>query len=854
MSKAHVSQCLFLGAALLLIGSAIGWNLYEERIAIDARERERLATLANVIAENLGRQLLATNSALKSIRADLPLPLKNSRGVNVQLERRLQVMCDVMAGVRTILIMNADGEVIASNRSELIGQNFREAERFSVTRRGGNPDTLYVSPPFRTPLGVYAIGATKVVVGDRGEFEGVIMAILDPEYFKTLLASVRYAPDMWTAIVHSDGKLFLFEPARPGTEEMDLAQPGSFYTRHRDSAQQTTVMTGTAYATGEPRMAALRTLKPANVPMDKALLLAVSRDLPSIFAMWRTTAYKQALLFLLLVLGSGAGLFFHLRRQQADADRIEEQEAERKRLELSLVNKEEHLRTLVATTPVGVFETDQNGKCIFVNERWADITGLSREAAIGDGWTKALHPEDRDKVYAEWTASAVEGRRFNLEYRFLRPDGRITWILCQSDKIRSANGELLGHVGSITDLTERKQAEVERARLEAQLRESQKMESLGTLAGGVAHDFNNALAAIIGNVALARQDVGPGHAALESLDEIGKASRRAKDLVQQILAFGRRQPLARKPTTLSMIVLETARLVRATLPADVTLNVDCNADVPAALVDTTQIKQILLNLCSNAMYALHDQGRPGVIEIRLENYTQDEARDDLKPGHYACLTVRDNGPGMDEETRSRIFEPFFTTKPKGKGTGLGLSVVHGIVKAHEASIDVTSAPGEGTEFRIYFPAIDAQGLVVAAPVSETAPINGRGRRVLYVDDEEAIVFLMKRLLERQGFRVSTFTNQEEALAAMRADPHQFDLAVTDYNMPGMSGLDVAIAIREIRADLPVVMASGYITEELRAKAPAAGIRDLIYKPNSVDDLCEAVARFANSQSAIGSPS
>ena len=204
---------------------------------------------------------------------------------------------------------------------------------------------------------------------------------------------------------------------------------------------------------------------------------------------------------------------------------------------------------------------------------------------------------------------------------------------------------------------------------------------------------------------------------------------------------------------------------------------------------------------------------------------------------------------MDETTRSHIFDPFFTTKPKGKGTGLGLSVVHGIVKAHEASIDVNSTPGLGTEFHICFPAVDAPVTAIPAHTQDRARIDGKGKHVLYVDDEEAIILLMSRLLERQGYRVSGYTDQLEALAAVRANPEQFDLAVTDYNMPGMTGLEVAQALKEIRPDLPVVMASGYITEELRAQAPAAGIRELIYKPDTVDDLCEAVARIAETVSA-----
>jgi len=346
--------------------------------------------------------------------------------------------------------------------------------------------------------------------------------------------------------------------------------------------------------------------------------------------------------------------------------------------------------------------------------------------------------------------------------------------------------------------------------------------------------------------------VGAGHTALESLEEIDKASRRAKDLVQQILSFGRRQKIERKATSLALVVVETERLVRATLPAAVTLKVNCAADAPAVLADATQVKQILLNLCGNALAAVRDRGHEGVIEMELSAVVRKEGETPatLRSGKYARLTVRDNGSGMDETTRLRIFEPFFTTKPVGQGTGLGLAVVHGIARAHEATIEVESAPGEGSRFRIYFPALDAPVEAIESPKTDLAPVCGAGKRILYVDDEEAITFLMKRLLERQGFHVTGYTDPREALAAVSLDPGQFDLVVTDYNMPGMSGLAVAEVLRKIRADLPVVLASGYITEELRRKAPAAGIRELIYKPNTADDLCATVARCANAQIKI----
>ena len=521
--------------------------------------------------------------------------------------------------------------------------------------------------------------------------------------------------------------------------------------------------------------------------------------------------------------------------------------SERKRAEEAVKRSELRLRTIVETEPECVKVVDRDGQLTEMNAAGlAMLEAGSLDEAQECRLADYLLPEYR-AAFMDLHQRVTGGESGILAFEIKGRKGTRRWLETHAAPLRDETGTVVALLGITRDITERKQAEAERVRLETQLRESQKMEALGTLAGGVAHDFNNALAAILGNVELARQDVGPDHAALVSLEEIDKASRRARDLVQQILAFGRRQKLERKVMSLALVVVETARLLRATFPAMVSLSVDCKGDTPAVLADATQVKQLLLNLCDNALQAVQDQGRPGVIDVRLESHTRVEARGDLRPGRYACLTVRDNGPGMDEATRTRVFEPFFTTKPAGKGTGLGLAVVHGIVHAHEAHIEVESTPGEGSTFRIYFPAVEVPLADVIAPAPVATPVQGKGKHVLYLDDEEAIIFLMKRLLERRGYRVSGYTEPRKALAAARADPGQFDLAVTDYFMPGMSGLEVAQALKEIRPDLPVVMASGYISEELRAKAPAVGIRELIYKPNTVEDLCEAVARFANAQ-------
>jgi CheY-like chemotaxis protein len=367
------------------------------------------------------------------------------------------------------------------------------------------------------------------------------------------------------------------------------------------------------------------------------------------------------------------------------------------------------------------------------------------------------------------------------------------------------------------------------------------MEALGTLAGGVAHDFNNILGTIIGNVELAREDLMAEHPAQESLAEVQKASARARELVQQILTFGRRQPDERCVVGLREVVEESLRLLRATLPAGIELVSGFARDAPNVLADRSRIHQVVMNLCANAWQAM--PGPVGRITVSLARVTvaDQQAFAGLAPGVYACLSVTDTGTGIDPTIVDRIFDPFFTTKAPGEGTGLGLSVVDGIVKSHDGTIAVESTPGKGTTIRLYFPGIDAEATPRAAdprPATE-----GQGQRILYLDDEASLVNLAARLLGRVGYEVEGFTRPSEALAAFAADPRRFDMVVSDMNMPTATGLSVAAEILRQRPDVPVALISGFVTDELAAHADALGVKAVVYKPNLTRDLAPLISRL-----------
>jgi len=310
---------------------------------------------------------------------------------------------------------------------------------------------------------------------------------------------------------------------------------------------------------------------------------------------------------------------------------------------------------------------------------------------------------------------------------------------------------------------------------------------------------------------------------------------RAVDLVRRILTFSRQQPQERKPMELQPVVEEALKLLRASLPTTIEIRPTFASEAPPILADATQIHQVIMNLGANAGHAMGDHGVLEVREVVIEvDASLAQTSPELHSGRYVRLSVSDSGCGMSRETVARIFEPFFTTKPQGEGTGLGLSVVHGIMKSHDGAVTVYSEPGKGTAFHLYFPV--ASGEVPAAPDAAAPAPRGHGERVLYVDDEEPLVYLTMQVLGRLGYDVTGFVEAEAALKAFLAEPDRFDVVITDLSMPRMSGRDLAARILEVRPDLPVILATGYIRPQDTESARRLGIRDLILKPNTVDEL------------------
>lgn len=450
-------------------------------------------------------------------------------------------------------------------------------------------------------------------------------------------------------------------------------------------------------------------------------------------------------------------------------------------------------------------------------------------------------PESVPVIQAAVTRAMTEGQPYDLELRLVTARHRPIWVRA-TGRVERVGGKVVRVYGAFQDITTAIAAEETRRKLEGQLRQAQKLEAIGTLAGGIAHDFNNILGAVLGNTELALDTLPPDHDATPLLQQVLRSVDRAHQLVQQILTFSLQQDQERQPLQVASVVGEAVQLLRATLPASIRIVTDLPRDLPPVPAAAGQVRQVVINLCTNAAQAIGD--RPGTLELSLAPVELDaESAAAFKMAHagrFVRLLIRDDGIGMDRETLERIFEPFFTTRAPGGGSGLGLAVAHGIMRAHGGGISAFSEPGAGTSFALYFPVGEpAPGPAVVA--LEAPVISGHGERILMIDDEAALVLVGRRLLERIGYEAIAVTSPLDALARLAEDAGEVRAVITDYDMPGMSGLDVAREVQRLRPGLPVLLATGYTGRLGAATLGRDGIVGIIQKPYSSAALARALA-------------
>jgi PAS domain S-box-containing protein len=505
---------------------------------------------------------------------------------------------------------------------------------------------------------------------------------------------------------------------------------------------------------------------------------------------------------------------------------------------------EERFRLIAETIEEAFWISDiESGRICYVSPGYERLWGRSVKSLYEDpaSWRDAIHPEDREPVLTTLSRERA-GLPFDIEYRIVRGDGAIRWVWDRGFPTKDHTGRITRYVGVARDITERKEAEKVRIRLEAQLLQAQKMEAVGRLAGGVAHDFNNLLTVINGYASMTLTSLSNHHPGREDLEEIVLAGERAADFARQLLAFSRRQVLQPEVLDLNVTVAAMNKMLTRLISEDIELVTITEPELGRVMADPGQIEQVIMNLVVNARDAMPMGGKL-VIETANELVTSYYAhtRPGMHEGDFVTLSVSDNGCGMDKETLTRIFEPFFTTKEKGKGTGLGLCTTYGIVKQSDGYIGVQSEPGRGTTFKIYLPRTGQDGSgPQKASDGESQPVRG-AETVLLVEDEENLRKLTMRVLERNGYRVYPADTGAAALKVWQEYPGAIDLLLTDMVMPGgLNGRQLAERLRSDKMDLKVIYASGHNDEMIGIAFPLPAGFSFLRKPFNPSKLLQTV--------------
>jgi two-component system cell cycle sensor histidine kinase/response regulator CckA len=549
----------------------------------------------------------------------------------------------------------------------------------------------------------------------------------------------------------------------------------------------------------------------------------------------------------LKTLGKQVMLLIELRRR-SDSD-----ESRDRRAEARFRAAEEMYRTLIEQVPAVAYIADYGvgGKWHYISPRIESLLGYRPQEWIQNPrlWYERLHPEDKDRAIAEeergWTSRGDEP--FKSQYRMIARDGTTVWVSDECVIVRDEAGNPLYYRGVLIDITDLKEAELSHQRLEEQLRQSQKMDAIGRLAGGVAHDFNNLLSVILNFSHFVLEDLDESDPRRSDVAEILRAGERASSLVHQLLTFSRKEIVSPTVLNLNDVVTDIEKLLRTTIGEHITLETSLMTDLWHTKADRGQLEQVVTNLALNARDAMPGGG---TLSIRTRNLSNASAELPLAltPGRYVCLEVEDSGTGMSEETLTQAFEPFFTTKPRGHGTGLGLSTVYGIVQQAKGHVTAQSVPGRGSTFFVYLPATEDAPRSRAGGDARAAG-GGRGQTILVVEDEDGVRNVVERILKKSGYEVLVASSGDEALAISDAHAGPIDALLTDVVMPHMSGKELAAKLAASRAGIKVILMSGY-TDEIasRTLVPDDPSRDnFISKPFIAEELLAKLERILQSR-------
>jgi PAS domain S-box-containing protein len=805
-----------LGAFMVAINVASAiWDIRADRTRVQQRAQRDFSNLTSLLAEQTAGSLEAVDLVLRDAVRD------GSASKAAAMLGRMPEELAQIAQLASIVVLDRNGEVLTqTNLLPTIDPDLSKLALFEAHRDGRGPAVILSEPFLGGPVATsWRFAVSRRFTSFGGAFDGVLAAIMEIDRFDRLYQTIDVGDGGAIALFSLDGVMITRVPDPGGVKGRKFFNTDIYEAVRNGGRYDGWILSPVLNERG---------LVSAQAVRGFPLFVATGAKEAAVFAPWRDQAW---LIGLRTLLTSSAVLVLIALAAWGLARRERAMERSEKRFRAMI---EHSADAMLLTRP-------QAGGILYVSPTFERFTGYRLDEVRGSQYLSLIHPDHREvSVRQRDETLRIPGKVVVQEVRIRHKDGGWRWVENTISNLLHEPG-IRAVVMNLRDITERKQADAERARLEQRLRQAEKMEAVGRLAGGIAHDFNNILGGILGYAEMLVETTPAGSPQRRYAQNVLTAATRASALVEQILSYSRSQRGKRVPVELDRIVAETLELVRGSLGHGIRLETWL-PEAPLYVVgDPTQLHQIMMNLCTNAIHAM---GEHGTLRVSLDPADIEADRvfqhTTLHAGRYARLTVADSGSGMDATTLTRLFEPFFTTKEVGKGTGLGLSLVYGIVTDSAGAIDVASTQGQGSSFAIYLPRVDSP--VVAGDDAEAPVVRGNGERVLVVDDEEALMAVTSETLKRLGYEPAAFPDGAAALAEFESRPGSFDAVITDEVMPGLSGTDLARSLRRYRSDLPIMLVSGYIGPMMSERALAAGVDAILKKPVQSHELASALAR------------
>jgi PAS domain S-box-containing protein len=810
------------GAVIVAFVSEAGydsWRLHQQIMNANTRE---LVNLARSLANEAERTLQAVDTLVSDTAARAANDGLGGRAATI--DAMLAMRVKHLPQIVSLAIADEDGRVAQRTPSSADAPTGIENESWFTAQRDRKVPGLFVSTLAHDPdASAPALVLSRRFEEPDGRFAGIVEATVTLQQLRDAYQTIDLGKNSALLLSLADGTLVIRQPAMRGIEG------------RLKMAELVAMRAGPPIAVVMSRLDGRRKLIATAEVGGWPLIIALQRDEATALQPWFDEVRSTLIRTLLATLVTGLvtwGVLRQLKRIETAAEALRRSESR-------------YAMTMEAASE-GHAEWNLRDDSVFLSPKWRGLHGVDSTAAVQTAGKVRqavdVHPDDvAVLIAAVETHLADRASAIEVDYRVRHGTGWC-WIHARGRCLRDHDGAPLSLFCSAIDVTERKRDEAEKAAFELRQEQTRRMEALGTLAGGIAHDFNNILGAIIGYGEMAQGQSQDGTPLRRNLDRVMQAGARARMLVRRILDFSRSGVAERALVNVQGVVEEVVALFAPSLPSGVSVDVQLTTGDMAVLGDATQLFQVVMNLCTNAVQAIGEEGRIGIglVAVELAGPVS-MLRGGLAPGSYVRLDVEDSGPGIPAEVLGRVFEPFYTTKKGGEGTGLGLSVVHGIVAGLGGAIDVASCDPCGTRFSVWLPSAGGVELGHRSGRTAAALPGGNGETVMVVDDEEALVQLAEEILAGIGYEPVGYSSAEAALAAFESCPSRFDALLTDHMLPGMLGGELARRVLEMRPELPVLVMSGNLGDVLEGELTLSGVRAVLHKPLTPRDLAEHLA-------------